>query len=46
MPRTTAQALEEDRTNNVRTRIALATLSESIRHKIYKEQKIDSISVL
>ena len=45
-PRTTAQALEEDRTNNVRTRIALATLSESIRHKIYKEQKIDSISVL
>jgi hypothetical protein len=45
-PRMTAQALEEDRTNNVRTRIALATLSESIRHKIYKEQKIDSISVL
>jgi hypothetical protein len=38
--------VEEDRTNNVRTRIAVATLSGSIRHKIYKEQKIDSISVL
>jgi hypothetical protein len=39
--------VEEDPTNNfVRTRITLATLSGSIRHKIYKEQKIDSISVL
>jgi hypothetical protein len=38
--------VEEDRTNNVRTRIALATLSGSIRHKTYKEQKIDPISVL
>ena len=36
--------LEEDRTNNVRTRIALSLCL--IRHKIYKEQKIDSISVL